>query len=293
MAVTAQNPAGSHEDTHKAYGTLPWPVLTPALRDLIGDGRVFALQQTMRPQMPQWPVQPAYKLTNVMSHEDSEASVRRPVTGSFERIEHAGHSGTHIDALCHIGCWRGDDAYLHGNAAVRPLATEHGFAELGAEHFPPIVARGVLLDLAALKGVERLPDVYTVTADDLRACEERQGVLIEPGSVVLLRTGFESLWAADPMHFIMYGPGPGVEAARYMAERGCIAAGGDTANFEVTAFPDLPVHLYLLYERGIPIIENLRLSELAAAGVYEFLFVAAPIAFAGSTGASIAPLAIA
>ena len=275
------------------YGALPQPRLTAALQGLVRGGRVFSLQQEMRPEMPQWPVQPAYGLTTVMTHEGSETSLRRPATGSFERIEHSGHSGTHIDALCHVGCWRGDDAYLHGDMPVRPLATEHGFRDLGAEHFPPLVLRGVLLDLPAAREQERLPDLYQVTADDVRACEQRQGVRIEPGTAVLLRTGFESLWHADAAHFMLNGPGPGVEAARYIAERGCVVTGSDTANYEVMAFPDLPVHVYLLYERGIPIIENLRLSELAVAGVYEFLFIAAPIAFAGSTGASIAPLAIA
>src|SRR5579875_2816262 len=155
--MTSQQPSDTDTDAReaapRAYGALPWPALSPALRGLIGQGRVFALQQVMRPEMPQWPVQPAYALTNVMSHEGSEVSLRRPATGSFERIEHSGHSGTHIDALCHVGCWRGDDAYLYGDVAVRPLATEHGFRDLGAEHFPPIVARGVLFDLAALKGV--------------------------------------------------------------------------------------------------------------------------------------------
>jgi kynurenine formamidase len=110
---------------------------------------------------------------------------------------------------------------------------------------------------------------------------------------VLIRTGFESLWASEPECYLLQSAGPSVASARYLAERGCVVTGTDTANYEVVAFPDLPTHMFLIYERGIPIIENLHLAELAMARTYEFLFVALPIAFAGATGASLHPIAIA
>ena len=289
----------SHQHTERdlpepsgQYGALPFPQVTPALLGLVRSGRVFSLQQTMRPEMPQWAAQPAYALTPALTHEESAGIMRRPVTGAFERIEHSGHSGTHIDALCHIGCWRGDGPYLHGAAPVSDVATPQGFSALGAEHLPPIVTRGILLDVPALLGCDTVPDLYEITADDLRRCEERQGVRIEPGAAVLVRTGFEAYWQADPTRYMSQGAGPGVEAARYLAEQGCIVTGDDTANYEPLAFPDLPVHLYLIYERGLPIMENLRLRELATAGVFEFLFIALPIAFGGATGSSIHPIAI-
>jgi kynurenine formamidase len=114
---------------------------------------------------------------------------------------------------------------------------------------------------------------------------------ITPGSAVLIRTGFERYWN-DPEQYINLGPGPGLEAARYLADRGAVLTGADTANYEVVAFPELPAHLFLLYERGIPIVENLRLAELASSGSSEFLFVALPIAFAGATGSTVHPIAI-
>src|SRR5579875_1734436 len=131
--MTSQQPSDTDTDAReaapRAYGALPWPALSPALRGLIGQGRVFALQQVMRPEMPQWPVQPAYALTNVMSHEGSEVSLRRPATGSFERIEHSGHSGTHIDALCHVGCMHAGTAYLHGEVPAGAVESPQGFTE--------------------------------------------------------------------------------------------------------------------------------------------------------------------
>ena len=275
------------------YGALPIPQVSPALQALIGSGRVFSLQQVLRPEMPQWAVQPAYALTNVVTHDASAAMMRPPATGSFERIEHSGHSGTHIDALCHVGCVREGQPFLHGGVPARAVQDQQGFRALGAEHFPPIVVRGILLDVPAAKGLDHLPDLYVVTADDLRECEARQGVRIEPGSAVLIRTGFERFWLEDPARYMNAGPGPGAEAARYVAAQGAVVTGSDTANYEVLAFPELPAHVVLLYEHGIPIMENLRLDELAAAGTHEFLLVALPIAYAGSTGSNIHPIAIA
>jgi kynurenine formamidase len=273
------------------YGALPHPSVTPALRALISSGRVYSLQQVMRPDMPQWAAQPAYGLTNVLSHDESESAMRRPVTGSFERIEHSGHSGTHIDALCHVGCWRGDQPLLHGQVPARSVESATGFQALGAEHFPPILQHGVLLDVPAALGLECVPDLYEITVGDLQRCEARQQVAVTPGTAVLVRTGFERYWT-DPERYIAKGPGPGLEAARYLADRGAVLTGADTANYEVLAFPDLPAHMLLLYERGIPIVENLRLAELAASGASEFLFVVLPIAFAGATGTSVHPIAI-
>ena len=275
------------------YGALPIPRLTPALQALIGTGRIFSLQQALRPDMPQWAAQPAYRLTNVVTHDESASMMSPPVTGSFERIEHSGHSGTHIDALCHVGCIHDGQPFLHGEIPARAVQSTHGFGALGAEHFPPILLRGILLDLPGVKGTDCLPDLYAVTVEDLQYCEREQGVRIEPGTAVLIRTGFERFWRGDPARYMGAGPGPGVEAARYVAERGAVTTGSDTANYEVLAFPELPAHSVLLYEYGIPIMENLHLDELATARCYEFLFVALPIAYSGASGSNIHPIVIA
>jgi kynurenine formamidase len=282
----------SREQDLSAYGALRYPALTPDLVALIGAGRVFSLQQALHPAMPQWAVQPQYALQTTVTHPESAAMMRPLVTGSFERIEHSGHSGTHIDALCHVGCLRDGEPYLHGGLQARAIQTGAGYTALGAEHFPPILVRGVLLDVPASKEISVLPDLYEVTPDDLRACEERQGTPITPGSAVLVRTGFDRDWT-DPEHYMTQGAGPGLAAAEYIAAQGAVLTGADTANFEVLAFPDLPAHMHLIYERGIPIVENLRLSELAATRSYQFLFVVLPIAFSGATGAQVHPIAIA
>ena len=285
--------SSDRQSNSSGYGALPVPRLDAALQGLIGAGRVFSLQQPLTPEMPQWAVQPAYNLTTVVTHDESSAMLARPATSSFERIEHSGHSGTHIDALCHVGSWHDDQPYVHGDIPVREIQSSTGHSKLGAEHFPPILVRGILLDVAAAKGVPCLPDLYEVTADDLRLCEQRQGVNVTPGSAVLIRTGFAQYWRTDQARYMSAGAGAGAEAARYLAERGCVVTGADTANYEVLAFPALPAHGILLYEHGIPIVENLNLEELAAAAVHEFLFITLPIAFSGSTGSTVHPIAVA
>lgn len=280
------------EQRMPGYGALRYPTLTPELAALIRSGRVFSLQQALHPAMPQWAVQPQYALHTSVTHEESGTMMRPPVTGSFERIEHSGHSGTHIDALCHVGCRHDGEPYLYGDRAARAIQTGTGYTALGAEHFPPIILHAVLLDVPAIKEMAVLPDLYEVTADDLRRCEERQGTHITPGSAVLVRTGFDQYWT-DPERYMNQGAGPGLAAARYITAQGAVLTGADTANYEVLAFPDLPAHLHLIYERGIPIVENLRLGELAAARIHQFLFIVLPIAFSGATGTQVHPIAIA
>jgi kynurenine formamidase len=110
---------------------------------------------------------------------------------------------------------------------------------------------------------------------------------------VLLRTGWAKYFS-DPAKFIdeVRGPGPGVAGARWLSERRVFAAGSDTVAFEKVPDPGMPVHVHLLVESGIHIIECLNLEELAAAGVSEFLFVALPLKIRGATGSPVRPVAI-
>jgi kynurenine formamidase len=150
----------------------------------------------------------------------------------------------------------------------------------------------VLLDFGELAGDHR------ISAAETEACAAREGVSIEPGDVVLLRTGWARFWE-DATAYINAvkgspaGPGPGLEAARWLSEKGIFAAGSDTVAFEFVPDPDMPVHIHLLFEKGIHIIEALNLEQLAAERVFEFLFVAAPLKLRGGTGAPLRPIALA
>jgi kynurenine formamidase len=158
----------------------------------------------------------------------------------------------------------------------------------------PILRRGVLLDIAGLEETDALPDDFEITAAHLDRAVEAAGVSIGAGEVVLLRTGW-ARYFTDPARFInqVRGPGPALDGARWLSARKVFAAGSDTVAFEKVPNPGMPVHVHLLVESGIHIVECLNLEALAAARVFEFAFIAAPLKIQGATGSPIRPLALA
>jgi kynurenine formamidase len=161
---------------------------------------------------------------------------------------------------------------------------------------PPIVARGVLLDVAAAKGMDMLPDGYRVTDSDLSETARKEGVTLAEGDVVLIRTGRMKLYD-DAKAYMATPPGLGLEAAKFLVERGkAMIVGADNLSFE--AFPSevsgnyIPVHTYLLGQTGTPILELVQLEGLARDKVYEFAFVAASLKLRGADAAPLRPIAI-
>ena len=137
--------------------------------------------------------------------------------------------------------------------------------------------------------MEVLPKDFVIEPEHL----EGTGVEVEPGDVVLIRTGWGRYWD-DPAKFIaeVHSPGPALAGAKWLSERAVFTAGSDTAPFEFTPSPQMSVHVHLLVESGIHIIECLNLEELAELGATEFLFVAAPLKIRGGTGSPIRPFAM-
>ncbi len=160
---------------------------------------------------------------------------------------------------------------------------------------PPIVAPGVLLDAAASEGVEALEPGHAVTDADLAACCERQGVEVPPGGVALVRTGNGRFWGDEARY--LAGPGMDAAASRWLADRGVIAVGADNMAWDVPGLRDpelgclMPGHLILLARRGVYIIENLYLEDLASSGHHEFEFVCLPLKLVGATGSPVRPMA--
>ena len=202
------------------------------------------------------------------------------------------HAGTHIDALAHIA----DEDLLYNGYPLSSVRSA-GAKKLGMENLRSLVGRGVLLDLCALRGVTPLPKGYVITVADLQACEQRQGVKVEAGTILLLHTGWlGAMGAMGGQEFMSGEPGIGVEAAHWVAARDVAAVGAD--NFAVEVIPTendgaAPIHRMLIRGCGVYLMEMLNLTELVAAGVHEFLFVAAPLPITGATGSPINALAIA
>ena len=278
----------------RSFGKMPSPKLTPDLLGLVNSGNVYSLEQILEPGMPFWEGHPPFVMAPYMRHGDmpelSPASVGNEITTLPI------HGGTHIDALSHIGLWKGDEIELHGGAKVSEVMDNQGYSVHGAENFPPIILRGLLLDMPAFKGLEVLPDSYGITGDDLAGCAKAQGIDIAPGSAVIIRTGFARYWKIDNERFSNRGAGLNIDGARFLAEKNIALVGSDTEAVEQWPFaedgPPLPVHTFLIVENGITHIESLYLERLAEDKAHEFLFIALPLRIKGATGSHIHPIAI-
>ena len=177
---------------------------------------------------------------------------------------------------------------LHGGHAVEDLQSYGGgLKKFSVDTVAPILRRGVLLDIAGAAPLAEDCEIAPLQLEAARTTE------IRPGDVVLLRTGW-ARYFEDARKFVNETrlPGPGLAAARWLSARGIFAAGSDTVAFEKSPVAEMPVHVHLLVESGIHIIECLNLEELAADGVTEFLFVGVPMKIRGATGAPVRPLAV-
>ncbi len=262
--------------------------MVSSLLSALNDARVYDLAQPYYVGMPHHPTHPPYLFSLLKKHGDFVS----PACGSSaaESIALGGHVGTHVDALCHFS----RDGKLHdGSVAQQVQSYGQGLERLSIDTIPPFLGRGVLLDIAGLAGVPVLPVDFCITPDHLEQACRNQGVSVQARDIVLLRTGWAVYWD-DAARYIaqVQGPGPEEPAARWLSAKGIAAAGSDTVAFERVPSPNMPVHLHLLVEKGIHIIEALNMEELARDRVWEFAFLAAPLKLKGGTGSPIRPLAI-
>jgi len=258
----------------------------------LSSSHVIDLAQPLHRGMPVSPNHPAFQLALMRRHGDMVRS--DGASAANEIIVTGGHVGTHIDALSHVS----QDGLLHGGVEPDSIQSNLGFSELGIETVEPIVCRGVMLDIAALRGVDILQGGYEVSVDDIEQSASRQGVEVMADDAVLIWTGWSHHWT-NPAAFIGADtgtPGPGEAAARWLSDHGIRIAGAETIAFEkiepAVGHAILPAHRILLVEAGIHIIEVMDLSRLAASGVSEFVFVATPLKLVGATGSPIRPIAL-
>jgi kynurenine formamidase len=232
---------------------------------------------------------PGYVYTLHRRHDVFEGQKRTSASGLLVMAE---HSGTHIDALSHQAI----EMEMTGNVKVTSKnQTDRGFLELGVETIKPILKRGVLLDIAASKGVKHLDAKYLITEADLKDAAEKFNVTIKKGDCVLVRTG----WAQNFGDAIGYLSAPGVDAsgARWLANFKPFLCGADNMAFDYPEYVDselglLPCHSILIVKNGIYIVENLNLEEISANKVFEFTFICLPLKMNGVTGSPVRPLAI-
>jgi len=313
--IWGQSPLSNTQTEHKrTVGTSPWGpedeigrlnLMTLASREdilsRISGGRAYDLSVEYFIGMPSWQAagDPHYRIW--MTHTPHGTVVDDPLglgTVMNEHVSYTGaaismytHMGTHIDGLVHFGL---DGKIWNGFSAEEHLG-DRGWQVAGAEKIPPIIARGVLIDVATAKDCKMLPDGYRISRDDLVLALKRQNMSLRQGDVVLIRTGRMQHYE-DAQAYMANPPGLGMEAARFLVEEsGAMIVGAD--NLSLEAFPSeldtdyVPVHTYLLAEQGTPILELVYLEELARDGVYEFAFIGGSIKLRGSDAAPIRPIA--
>ena len=253
--------------------------------------QVYDLEQPRYFGAPTHPAHvPGYVYTLHRRHERDTGEARTGASGFMYTTE---HSGTHIDALCH----QAEHLHLYGGREVNArIQTSHGFTELGAETIAPLLARGVLLDMARYRGVDNITAGNPIRREELEDATQRQGIFIGEGDVVLVRTGNGALWH-DPALYLQAG-GMNGEASSWLASKGVRAVGADNMAWDEMEGVDpqlkvtLPGHVILLVRSGIYIIENLFLEELARDQRYEFTFICLPLKLKGATGSPVRPVAI-
>jgi kynurenine formamidase len=248
--------------------------------------------------MPSWIEAGDPKYDIWMSHTPTGTvndNLNRAGRAANERYSYAGsavtmysHVGTHVAGLNHVGY---GGVFWNGWTEKENLGSRCW--NVGG-CFPPIIARSVLLDVAALHGVACLPDSYAIGPADIRRCCEDASLVPGECDIVVLRTGRMSHW---PNHHAVLDtpPGLGLEGARYLCEElDVMSIGMDVGGEVMPPATDtfLEMHAYLFANAGSPMIENLWLEDLARDGPTEFAFIGMPLKLRGSTGAPIRPLAV-
>jgi kynurenine formamidase len=274
----------------RGSGNLMKPETVLKAAQLIKIGEVIELGQVLDPS-----VMPFFggrqlsiltKRTNVLPQSNKRISNEEMV------IAEMGQIGTQLDAFSHQGIGNG----FYNCFTQDQIATRTGFTKLGVENVGTLMTRGVLIDVAALKGVEILPDTYEITAKDLQDALKRQNLALQPGDAVIINTGWGKLWGKDNARYLKTDPGIGVGAAEWLVKQNPMLVGSDNWSVEVNPNPDpqisSPVHQIMLAVNGVHILESLKLDELIAKRVNEFAFIMQPLKLKGATGSTVAPVAI-
>jgi kynurenine formamidase len=262
------------------------------LLSALTQARIYDLEQPRYAGAPIFPSHaPGFVYTLHRRHErGATGEARTSASGSYYATE---HSGTHIDALCH----QAENMTLYGGREIGPqVQTSTGFTALGVETIPPLLGRGILLDIARSRGVERIKDDEPVTRADLEMAARQQGVEVREGDVVLVRTGNGARWQQPEAY--LAGAGVTADASRWLVGLHVRAVGADNVAWDVPGVVDpdlnatLPGHLILLVRGGIYILENLFLEDLARDQHDEFAFACFPLKMRGATGSPVRPVAI-
>lgn len=259
---------------------------------LVKTGKTYALGIETNAKTPSYPPR-SFKITIVQPGQAGNDGVgASKTTYNDDIIDGWVGTGSQLDGLGHIGV-----AHVYYNdTKLADFADPAGLKKFGIEKVPPIVTRGVLLDMAAHYGTDVVAEGTAFNRAEIEAVARAQEVEIREGDVVLFHTGWLSLIGKDDTRFGAVEPGLGVDGARYLVEKGAVAVGADNWAVEVLPSEDpnlaFPVHQELIPRSGTYILENMNTAALAADRAYEFLFVLGPARITGAVQSIVNPVAI-
>ena len=273
----------------RGSGNLMSPKTVLRAARLIKTGEVFELGYELSSEIP------------FFGNRRFDVFVKRtnPTPGTNQRasneelvVTELGQVGTQLDGFAHQTI--GNDLYNCNK--LEETATRTGFSKLGIENTGTLMTRGVLIDVAALKGLEMLGETYEITAQDLQDALQKENLKLETGDAVIINTGWGKLWRKDNVRYLKTNPGIGLGAAEWLIKQNPMIVASDNWSVEVVHNPDPQlnetVHQLLLTVNGIHMLESLKLDELAAKRVWEFAFIVEPLKIKGATGSTVTPAAI-
>jgi kynurenine formamidase len=256
---------------------------------LIKTGQTFELSHVIARDMP---LNPGRQFDVHTKRSTGPFGTNQRYSNEELVVAEIGQVGTQFDGFTHQAI----DRLLYNCVKMDEVATRTGFSKMGMEKVGTLMTRGVLIDIAGLKGVDVLPINYEITAADLEQALQKQGISVEPGDAVLIYTGWSKHWGVDNKLYTSGCPGIGLGAAEWLIKRDPMLLGSDNWPVEIAPNPDkalsLPVHNLALTVNGVHLLENLVLEDLAKARVYEFAFVMQPLKLQGATGSTVAPTAL-
>jgi kynurenine formamidase len=272
------------------------PERTREAAGLVAEGRVFSLARQIRHDTVrvQERTGPVHVLT--LDAGDYAVGARAPggVFTADDFISMPLATGTHIDALAHI--W-GEDGLYNGHDSN--LVRSHGARACGIDKVAGVVTGGLCADIPSLYEGEPLGPSHVVTPEEIEAALGDQAGTLRPGDALLIRTGWlepENVRKVGPLALTSEEPGIGAAAVEWIADRDVAVVGADTLGVEVLpaehGHPGSPLHVELLTNLGVHLIELLALDELAAIGPRRFMFVVAPLPIRGAVNSPVNPLAV-
>ncbi len=252
--------------------------------------KIYDLGQPYFNGMPVHPEDPPYSMVIYRYHQYTRQLFEKVAPGfsdSMELVITSMHSGTHIDAKCHMA----REGILHNGVKADEIVRHTGYTKYGSEEIPIYVRRGVLLDVPASKGLDILPQRYGITAEDLERSLKFEGVDLKEGDVALVRTGYSRYFTTDKDKYLHDFAGITEEAAQWLIDRKISLLGID--NLAMAVPKPFTAHLMFLVDAGIHVMKSLYLEELSRDRVYVSVVIVAPLKIVGGTGSLIRPIALA